>query len=73
MRMGKGVEAENMAVHVIKVRKRILGDEHSNTLNGIAIMGLAYALSGRWNDAEKLEVQVMETYKTKLGVDHQTR
>ncbi|PZD25883.1 CDC6, Cdc6-related protein, AAA superfamily ATPase, partial [Pyrenophora tritici-repentis] len=25
---------------------------------------------GRWNDAEKLEVQVMETRKTKLGADH---
>jgi hypothetical protein len=25
---------------------------------------------GRWDDAEELEVQVMETRKTKLGVDH---
>ncbi|KUJ11839.1 uncharacterized protein LY89DRAFT_757405 [Mollisia scopiformis] len=25
---------------------------------------------GRWDDAEKLEVQVIETRKTKLGVDH---
>ncbi|KAF1829132.1 hypothetical protein BDW02DRAFT_510708, partial [Decorospora gaudefroyi] len=25
---------------------------------------------GRWDDAEKLEVQVMETRKTKLGADH---
>ncbi|KAK1773027.1 hypothetical protein QBC45DRAFT_121385 [Copromyces sp. CBS 386.78] len=25
---------------------------------------------GRWEEAEKLEVQVMETRKTKLGADH---
>ncbi|KAF1935093.1 hypothetical protein EJ02DRAFT_362259, partial [Clathrospora elynae] len=33
-------------------------------------MGLAYGLGGRWEDAKKLEVQVMETFKTKLGADH---
>ena len=70
LRMGKGVEAEEMAVRVMKVRKKILGDEHIDTLNGIAMVGLAYSLNGRWDDAEKLEVQVMETSKTKLGVDH---
>ncbi len=26
--------------------------------------------SGRWEEAEKLDVQVMETRKTKLGADH---
>ena len=70
LRMGKGVETENMAVHVMKVRKKILGDEHSDTLNGMAMVGLAHRLNGQWDDAEKLEVQVMETSKTKLGVDH---
>ncbi|KAF7515022.1 hypothetical protein PCG10_004064, partial [Penicillium crustosum] len=25
---------------------------------------------GRWEEAEQLQVQVMETSKTKLGVDH---
>jgi hypothetical protein len=70
LRMGKGVEAESMAVHVLKVRKRILGAEHSDTLDGMAMVGSAYRLNGRWDDAEKLDVQVMETRKTKLGVDH---
>ncbi|PVH69017.1 TPR-like protein [Cadophora sp. DSE1049] len=69
-RMGKGVETESMAVHSMKVRKKILGNEHNDTLDGMAIVGLAYNLNGRWDDAEKLEVQVMETSKTKLGVDH---
>ena len=54
----------------MKVRKKILGDEHSDTLDGVAMVGLACNLNGRWDDAEELEVQVMETRKTKLGVDH---
>jgi hypothetical protein len=68
--MGNGVEAETMSVQAMKVRKKILGDEHEYTLSGMAMVGLAYKLNGRWDAAEKLEVQVMETSKTKLGVDH---
>lgn len=34
------------------------------------MVGLAYELGGRWEEAEKLFVQVMETRKTKLGADH---
>ncbi|KAL2016257.1 hypothetical protein VTK56DRAFT_4033 [Thermocarpiscus australiensis] len=29
-----------------------------------------YQNQGRWEEAEKLKVQVMETFKTKLGADH---
>ena len=47
LKMGKGVETENMAVYIIKVRKKILGDEHSDTLNRMAIVGLAHSLNGR--------------------------
>jgi hypothetical protein len=36
----------------------------------MAMMGSAYRLGGRWKDAEKLFVQVMETRKKKLRADH---
>jgi hypothetical protein len=32
--------------------------------------GLTYKLGWRWDDAEKVEVQVMETRKKNLGADH---
>lgn len=67
--MGKGVEAEAMSVKAMKVRKRILIREHNDTVNSIAMVGLAYKLRGRWDAAEGLAVQVMETRK-KLGADH---
>ncbi|MCJ1360715.1 MAG: hypothetical protein MMC33_010724 [Icmadophila ericetorum] len=69
-RMGRGVEAENMSVQAMKVRKRILGPEDNDTLNSMAMVGLAYELRGQWNAAEELDVQVMETRKKKLGADH---
>ncbi|KAM7210480.1 hypothetical protein V8F06_014131, partial [Rhypophila decipiens] len=35
-----------------------------------ANLASTYRNQGRWDDAEKLEVQVMETSKTKLWADH---
>ncbi|KAF4631476.1 hypothetical protein G7Y89_g6649 [Cudoniella acicularis] len=70
MRMGNGPEAEKMSVQAMKVRKKILGREHNDTLGSMVMVGLAYKLRGRWDAAEELEVQVMETSKKKLGADH---
>ncbi|KUJ24020.1 uncharacterized protein LY89DRAFT_604339, partial [Mollisia scopiformis] len=56
-RMGKGVEAEEMSVQAMKVRKRILGQDHNDTLSSMAMVGLAYELKGRWDAAEELFVQ----------------
>jgi hypothetical protein len=69
-KMGKATEAEEMSVRAMKVRKKILGREHDDTLYSIGMVGLAYKLRGKWDAAEELEVQVMETSKKKLGVDH---
>ena len=36
----------------------------------MGMVGSAYQLQGQWDEVEKLEIEVMETYKVKLGVDH---
>lgn len=41
-----------------------------NALDSTGMLAIAYRLDGRWKEAEQLEVQVMETRKTKLGDDH---
>jgi hypothetical protein len=51
-----------MSVQAIKVREKILPREHTDTLNSIALVGLTYKLRSRWDAAEKLVVQVMETF-----------
>ncbi|KAF1828470.1 hypothetical protein BDW02DRAFT_512229 [Decorospora gaudefroyi] len=36
----------------------------------MANLAATYRNQGRWDEAEKLEVQVIETSKMKLGADH---
>jgi tetratricopeptide (TPR) repeat protein len=70
VRTGNVTDAEMLATKAMKARKRVLGQEHEDTLWSAALIGLAYKLGGRWDDAEKLFVQVMETRKKRLGADH---
>ncbi|KAF1970862.1 TPR-like protein [Bimuria novae-zelandiae CBS 107.79] len=56
---GSAGEAEALAIQSMK-----------DTVWSIAIMADAYSLSGRWDEAEKLRGQVVETRKKKLGADH---
>jgi tetratricopeptide repeat protein len=46
-----------------------LGADHPSTLTSMANLASTYRHQGRWEEAEKLEIQVMETRKTKLGAD----
>jgi hypothetical protein len=41
-KIGNGIEAKTISVRAMKVRKKILGNKHKYTLNGIAMVGLAY-------------------------------
>ena len=63
-------DAETLAVKSMRARKKVLGEEHEETLQIIGMVGLIYNQEGRWGDAEKLGVQVMEARKVKLGADH---
>lgn len=49
-----------------EVQKRISGLEHPSTLSSIVNLALTYWNQGRWDEAEKLEVQVTETRKRVL-------
>ncbi|KAF2873795.1 hypothetical protein BDV95DRAFT_605272 [Massariosphaeria phaeospora] len=68
--IGNGAEAEEMSVAALKTRKKLLGQEHEDTLWSISLVGNVYNLRGRWEEAESLFVQVMEMSKSKLGADH---
>ncbi|MCJ1278041.1 hypothetical protein MMC21_005855 [Puttea exsequens] len=70
LRKGSITEAVDLSQIAMKVRKKILGQEHKETLSSIGMVGLAYSLGGRWTEAEELEVQVMETRKRVLGQEH---
>ena len=47
-------EAVNLSFIAMKVRKKLLGQEHKETLNSMDMVGLAYSSGGRWKEAEEL-------------------
>ncbi|MCJ1441536.1 MAG: hypothetical protein MMC23_002025 [Stictis urceolatum] len=67
---GRWKEAEELEVQVMETRKRVLSDEHPDTLTSMANLASTYWNQGRWKEAEELEVQVMETSQRVLGDEH---
>ena len=54
----------------METSKTKLGVDHPDTLTSMANLASTYRSQGRWDKAEKLDVEVMETSKTKRGSDH---
>ncbi|KAI4947480.1 hypothetical protein J4E91_006299, partial [Alternaria rosae] len=67
---GRWGEAEELEVQVLETSKRVLSDEHPDTLISMANLALTYRNQGRWKEAEELEVQVLETRKRVLSDEH---
>lgn len=66
---GRRKEAEELNIGVMKIRKRVLDEEHPHTLIIMANLASTYWNQGRWKEAEELEIRVMETNKRVLKVD----
>jgi tetratricopeptide (TPR) repeat protein len=67
---GRYNEAEELFVQVIETQKKVLGEEHPDTLTSINNLALTYCNQGRWKEAKELEVQVIEIQKKVLGEEH---
>ncbi|KAL8718789.1 MAG: hypothetical protein Q9225_004121 [Loekoesia sp. 1 TL-2023] len=67
---GRWKEAEELRVEVMETRKRVLGEEHSDTLDSIANLASTYWNQGRWKEAEELEVEVVKIRERVLGEEH---
>jgi hypothetical protein len=50
----------------METKKRVLGEEHSDTLISIGNLALTYSNQGRRKEAEKLNVQVTKMRKKVL-------
>lgn len=66
MMQGRYEIAHTRGLAAFEVQKKISGLEHPSTLSSIANLSSKYWDQGRWNEAEKLEAQVMETRKRVL-------
>jgi hypothetical protein len=67
---GRYQEAEELQVQLMQMTKRVLSDEHPDTLTGIGNLASTYSDQGRWKEAEELQVQLMQTMKRVLGDEH---
>jgi tetratricopeptide (TPR) repeat protein len=65
-------EAEKPFQELFEARKKLKeeGDPDKELLTCMAWLASTYRNQGRWNEAEKLEVQVIETTKRVLGEEH---
>ena len=63
-------EAKSLYKGLLEIYQVEHGPEHLSTLTSMANLASTYWDQGRWNEAEKLDVQAMETSKTVLGSEH---
>ena len=59
-----------LEVLVVETMKRVLGEEHPDTLMSMSNLASTYRKQGRRKEAEVLEALVMETRKRVLGEEH---
>jgi hypothetical protein len=57
-------------MEVMEGRKAKLSVDHHDTLTSMDNLVSTYSNVGRWNEAEKLEVEMIEIQKAKLRADH---
>ena len=67
---GRWKEAEELELRVMEVMRRVLGDEHPNTLKSVGNLVDTYRHQGRWKEAEELALQVLEKQNNVLGDSH---
>ena len=67
---GQWNQAEELRVQVMETRKRVLGEEHIDTLASMNDLASIYLGQGQWKKAEELLMQVIETSKRVLGQEH---
>jgi hypothetical protein len=54
----------------MKVKKRVLGPEHPETLTSMGNLAMAYWNQGRWREAEELQAKEFEICQKVLGEEH---
>jgi tetratricopeptide (TPR) repeat protein len=67
---GRWEEAEDLQMQVMEIMKRVLSDEHPQTLSSMANLASTYRNQGRWKEAEELEMRVIEIMKRVLSDEH---
>ncbi|KAJ6543520.1 hypothetical protein DFH09DRAFT_1390615 [Mycena vulgaris] len=68
--LGKLQEAEELGLVVLEKRRKILGEDHLDTLHAMGNLASTYQKLGKLQEAEEVEVVVLEKWRKILGEDH---
>jgi tetratricopeptide (TPR) repeat protein len=66
---GKYEEAEEMSRQALGLKEKVLGKEHPSTLTSMNNLALVYRNGGRWDEAEKLEMEMRLRARTRISTD----
>jgi tetratricopeptide (TPR) repeat protein len=67
---GRYDEAEGQFTKVFETRKRVLGQEHPDTLTSMVNLASTYRNQGRWKEAEELQTRELDICSRVLGQEH---
>ncbi|KAF2786683.1 hypothetical protein K505DRAFT_289284, partial [Melanomma pulvis-pyrius CBS 109.77] len=67
---GRAGEAEHMSTVSMEVRREVCGEEDVDTLNSMALIGLARSRGGRWKEAGSMNRQTLALSEKVLGLEH---
>jgi tetratricopeptide (TPR) repeat protein len=67
---GRWKEGEELEVKVLEARRRVLGEEHPDTIIAMANLASTYWKQGRSKEAEELDIKVLEVRRRVLGEEH---
>ena len=68
---GYSIEAQNLAIQVVEMRNKTLGEEHEDTISSMANLSVIYEAVGKFTQAEKLASQVLKMGQKLFGEKHQ--
>jgi tetratricopeptide (TPR) repeat protein len=67
---GKFTQAQPLILSALDIKRRVLGQEHPNTLTGMYTLALLYLYEGRYSVAESLFIELLEKQQRVLGHEH---
>ncbi|MBV8829804.1 MAG: serine/threonine protein kinase [Acidobacteriaceae bacterium] len=70
MDLGLFPDAEQQMEAALKLRRRILGEKHPDTLRTMSDLAFVYELQGRYGQAEPLYTETLEVRRSLLGRQH---
>jgi len=63
-------EAGELFLQVTKIRNRVFGEDHPDTVRSMNDLVRAYSIQMRWKEAQELQIKVTDRIRMRLGEDH---